>query len=180
VSNLFRIEILEQSWFKDSSPSEDPCSHGRIKLRVGDKTVASGEEEYGISVSALALLKTLDSNHNRKNQVADRLILHGCAQLLMAHCPIGIDWSVTHLEGGRIRIADVVRYDTTRESEAVCFPRLSVEIPEEIYRAQVLSFARKAKQLFAGVEKTFYGTLEKREYEDFWREYEEQLSRYSV
>jgi hypothetical protein len=41
----------------------DLCSHGGIRLTIGGQVIALGEDddEYGISESALALLRTLES-----------------------------------------------------------------------------------------------------------------------
>jgi hypothetical protein len=96
--------------------------------------------------------------------------------LLMLSCPIGIDWSVTHVSG-TVRLSHVVRYDTLDEAEAVRFPEIAVELAEHEYRAQVVAFAAKARELFEGIEKVFGDDLDRRDYEAFWKEYEERLGR---
>jgi hypothetical protein len=55
ATNDFQIEIIEQGWLEGSSPEEDLCSHGKIKLTIGGHSITSGHEDYGISESALAL-----------------------------------------------------------------------------------------------------------------------------
>jgi hypothetical protein len=106
-----------------------------------------GEHWYTISTSALALLRTLESNHSREEPVADRLILC-CGMIEMLTCPIGIDWSVTHLNG-RVRLDDIVRYDSVDETEALQFDGLTVELAESVYRRQIAGFAEAAKQPWA-------------------------------
>jgi hypothetical protein len=86
--------------------------------------------------------------------------------LLMLSCPIGIDWSVSHL-GGRVRLHDVVRYGSVDESEAVLFPELAVELADDEYRRHVVACAEQAKQLFEGVEKVPADDLDRRDYEGF-------------
>lgn len=180
----FEIEIRKQGWIdpeRDDDPA-DLCSHGDIRLEIGGQVIVSGEAEPGevadwwtISTSALALLRTLESDHSPDRRVADRLILH-CGMIDMLTCPIGIDWSVRHL-GGRVRLHEVVRYDTVDEAEAVRFPGLEVEVAVDEYRLEVVAFAEKAKQPFVGSEKTPGDDYEQRVYEEFWREYDGRLSR---
>jgi hypothetical protein len=96
----FKIEIIEQGWLEGSLPEEGLCSHGKIKLTIGGYSVPTGPEDYDISESALALLRTLDGDHTSDQPVAERLIYHGCGGILMTGCPVGINWTVRH-QGGR-------------------------------------------------------------------------------
>src|ERR1043166_6837263 len=97
-------------------------------------TRSSTRPELGrVGTSALALLRTLESDHSRKRLVADRLILHCGGQFLgleLSGCPIGVDWSVTHL-GGRVRLDEVVKYPTIYVGEAERFPELVVELSDD-------------------------------------------------
>jgi hypothetical protein len=111
-----------------------------------------------------------------RQEAPDRLIPHGCGAILMMSCPIGIDWTVMHL-GGRVRIADVVRYDSTTDAEAVRFPGLAVEIPLAEYSEEVTAFARRAKEPFEGVEKSISDDVDRQDYLAFWDEYERLLER---
>jgi hypothetical protein len=213
LSPAFEIEITRQGWIDPDDPEcadTDHCSHGDIRLTIDGVTICPGTDEggWGISEGALALLRTLASDHSARAdpfaersrprrrilrfarraeperaapsepRVAERLIPHGCGLILMMGCPIGIDWSVEHL-GGRVRIRDVVKYDTIDVREAVRFPQIDVEVAEEEYRRQVIAFATRAKEPFQGIEKKFEGYFadhERREYEEFWAEYERLLS----
>jgi hypothetical protein len=178
--SAFEIEIITQGWTgstEEDAESVDLCSHGDIRLMIGDCLIApgDGEGDYTISTSALALLRTLESDHSPKRPVAGSLVLH-CGMLMMLSCPIGIDWSVTHF-GGRVRLHDVVRYDSVDETQATRFPGLEVELSEDDYRRQVAAFAEKARGLFEGVDKVFHDDSDRQEYDEFWREYDERLSR---
>jgi hypothetical protein len=51
----------------------------------------------------------------------------------MIGCPIGIDWSVQHVND-LVCITDVVRYETTNEAEAIRYPELRIEMPLVEYR----------------------------------------------
>jgi len=182
----FEIEITKQGWIDpklklDEAPA-DLCSHGDIRLKIGGQVVVSGKAEPGevadwwtISTSALALLRTLESDHSPDRRVADRLILH-CGMIEMLTCPIGVDWSVNH-RGGRVQLHDVVRYDTVAEAEAVRFSGLEVEVADDEYRLEVVEFAEKAKEPFVGIEKTPGDDYEEELYEEFWREYDGRLNR---
>jgi hypothetical protein len=175
----FEIEIITQGWVGEAPEQieNDLCSHGDVRIAIGGRTVApgAGKGDYTISTSALALLRTLESDHSPERRVAERLVLC-CGMLSMLTCPIGIDWSVSHL-GGRVRLHDVVRYDGTDESKAVLFPGLAVELEEAEYRCQVVSFATQAKQLFEDVEKVPADDFEAQDYERFWQEYDVRLGR---
>ena len=94
----------------------------------------------------------------------------------MTSCPIGIDWSVTHV-GARVRLGDVVRYDTIDEKEAARFPGLSVELEGDEYRREVAAFAEHAKQPFAGARKVLDDDFDRELYEQFWREFDDRLAR---
>ena len=177
-----RIEILEQGWL-DPAPDFDPvrqdlCSHGEIRLVIGGVRVADapGERDYGISEAALALLRTLESDHGPSVRVADRLVPHGCGPILMMSCPIGIDWSVSHLPGGRVRIADVVKCESTGD-DGLRFSGADVELSADDYRREVVRFAERAMEPFAGVEKTTFDEVDRGEYDAFWTEYDERLVR---
>lgn len=170
----FEIEITEQGWINDDpeSATYDLCSHGAIRLVIGGQVIAAGDpkDDYTISTSALALLRTLESDHSPEQPVASHLILH-CGMLGMSSCPIGIDWSVSHKDE-RVQLHDVVRYDTIFPHEGVRFPELAVELGEEEYRDEIVAFAEKAKEPFVGVEKEF-----EEDYVEFWDEYDARLNR---
>ena len=171
------ITILEQGWLAGSEADYDLCSHGRLRISVGGSTITQDSAEYGISESALALLRTLTSDHSPERPVADRLILHGCGASLMATCPIGIDFRVRHLEGSVV-ISDLTRFDTTNEGEAVAFPGLVVTMPIQEYQSVVINFARQAKGLFEGVAKRCDDEFERNEYREFWAEFDELVANF--
>jgi hypothetical protein len=179
----FLIEIVRQGWLEPGDASEydaaamDLCSHGDVRVVIGGVTIApgDGDGEYGISEAALGLLRTMESDWPaRPEGWTGPLIPHGCGAILMMNCPIGIDWSVTHTDGS-VRLADVVRYDTTSAADRVEFPGLAVDIPEEEYRRQVIRFARAAKEPFRGVEKVMADSFDQAQYQAFWQEFDRLL-----
>jgi hypothetical protein len=170
-----RIALLQQGWLAGCSPEQDLCSHGGIKLVIGGEPITSGDEDYGVSESALALLRTLRQDHSLQRPVAQQLIFHGCGTMMMMGCPIGVDWEVSHKDG-HVHISNVVRYDGTSEKEVVRFLDIAIETSEEEYRREVTAFAKEAKKLFVGVPKTFTDEYDRHEYEQFWSEYDLLLS----
>jgi hypothetical protein len=184
-TSAFEIEIVRQGWLgtNDRGLTDDPsrvdlCSHGSFRLTIADRVIAAGsdEYEYGISESALALLRTLESDHSSDHPVAERLIFHGCGLILMMGCPIGIDWSVSH-RGGQVLIDDVVRYDTTDEAKPTRFPGLATRLSESEYCRQIVRFAGHAKELFEGITKEFSDDYDQQQYEEFWKEFDARLER---
>jgi hypothetical protein len=177
MGDEFSLQILEQGWLVPDEPQHDPCSHGRLRVMIGGREVLGGDQSCGISESALALLRTLDADHSPAHPVAQRMIFHGCGNILMMGCPIGLDFAVTH--GGDVSLTDVVRYDTVNEDEAVHFPGLFVEIQFLDYRQEVLRFARQARELFLGLEKRFSDDFDTLQFREFWQEYESVFARHS-
>jgi hypothetical protein len=185
VGSPFEILITQQGWLGENDPdldydpaAVDLCSHGGVRLTIGGQVIALGEDdyEYGISESALALLRTLESDHSPERRVAERLIFHGCGAILMMGCPVGIDWSVSHVDG-QVRIDDVVRYDTVNETEAVRFPGVAAELSEDEYRLQVVAFAERAKEPFEKIAKEPADDFGQQQHADFWEEFDARLSR---
>jgi len=59
VASSFEIEIENQHWLGEPGErSHDGCSHGGIRALIGGTTVTADDPEYGISQSALSLLRT--------------------------------------------------------------------------------------------------------------------------
>jgi hypothetical protein len=184
VATPFHIDILDQGWLEPSDESDydpavwDLCSHGHVRLVVGDQIILdSTDGDYGISEAALAMLRTLEDDHTPASPVAERMIPHGCGAILMMGCPIGINWTVEHRPGSRVRITNVTRYDTTDEAAGRTFPGADIELPLEEYVREIVAFAEQAKEPFAGVSKEFSDDYDRDEYERFWTEYDERLGR---
>jgi hypothetical protein len=172
MSACFELEIVSQGWLDvPNAEHDDLCSHGDLRLVIGGTVVAAGDGsgDYTISTSALALLRTLESDHSTRAPVVPTALVMHCGMLSMVSCPEGIDWSVSHRDG-RVLLADVVKNETER------FPGLAVDLSEDEYRRAVVAFAEKAKEPFATVEKTLDDST-RDEYEAFWREYDERLGR---
>ncbi len=169
-TSQFEIEILKQGWLGSTQTEYDLCSHGRIRLVIGGQVISSGEEEYGISESALALLRTLNSNHSKAHPVAERLVFHGCGTLLMMGCPIGIDWNVTHTQEG-VRLDNITKFDTTNEEQSIKYNGLEAPLSREDYRRRVFQFATKAQQLFQESPRSYYDDFDRQQFETFWAEY---------
>lgn len=96
----------------------------------------------------------------------------------MMGCPIGIDWSLEHLSGERVRIANIRRFDTTNESDAVTFGDLAVETDGTAYRHEVIRFARDAKRFFEMTTKVPSDDYDRQQYELFWQEFDMLLARF--
>ncbi len=175
----FALEILDQAWLAGSAPSEDLCSHGRIRLIIAGQTITDETADYGISESALDLLRTLAHNHSSTHPLAERLIFHGCGNMLMSGCDIGINWSVHH-QNGLIEISDVTRYDTNSQEGVIAFPHLRVCLPETTYRQVIIAFARHTESFFDGIEKQTNDEFYPGEYHAFWNEYHQLLATYAA
>lgn len=166
----FVLNILNQHWLGTEPDQYDLCSHGQLELVIGGQVILDGREEYGLSETALALLRTLEKNHSPKNHVAEKLVFHGCGYVLMQGCAIGADWTVLH-EGQDVILKDVVRWDTPDEHRPTRFEGLSVTLPLTQYLQVVFAFAQNVKQFFEGNKKKFFNEEERLAYESFWQEF---------
>lgn len=110
----FKLNIMKQYWLGSDNSEEDLCSHGEIYLNVNDTIITQSGigEEWGISESALALLRTIDNDYVSDPVNEEGLILHGCGAILMMGCPISIHWTVKHC-GDQVILSDFVKVTTT-------------------------------------------------------------------
>ena len=68
---------------------------------IGGRVIAAGDDtgDYTISTSALALLRTLESDYSPDSGFQPTALVMHCGGLLMVSCPYGINWSVRHRGG---------------------------------------------------------------------------------
>lgn len=177
LSNQFIIKIDNQRWLYNDE--EDLCSHGSIYLNVNKTIITQSDidEEWGISESALALLKTIDKDYicdPYNNE--EGLILHGCGAILMMGCPISIHWNVKHIDD-LVILSDFVKITTTNpKSGSVHYAGLKVKLSRNEYKKQIVQFALQAKKFFDNSkEKRITYDFDKEMYEEFWNEYKQLL-----
>ena len=163
------IKILSQGWLgpPDNWPW-DLCSHGALRATIGGVVVTRESPDYGISQSALALLRTLSRDHTPQQPVISSgyLLGHGCGFPLWP-CPnFGTDWSVNHRESG-VQIGDI------RDAGAPSHPEISVTLPFDDYRREVVAFARTAREFYFSADaKRFSDDWDREAYEQFWTEFD--------
>ena len=168
---MFELSILRQGWLPGSDVRADQCSHGALRLVIGGQVIEDGSGDFGISESALGLLRTLD--HDFLPTAEDLLILHGCGAILMLGCHLGITWSVRH-HPGATRISDVRRHETPSGEPVTTFPGLSLDVARQEYEAVIVRFALTARRLFeeSPTKTEFVDSWDREQYRDFWREYD--------
>jgi hypothetical protein len=178
VPSPFEIELLEQHWLDDDSCHRDKCSHGRLRISIAGCAVGdASEDNYGISTSALALLRTLESDHSRLHPIADRLVFHGCGAILLMCCPVGIDWSVRH-ESGAVHLCNAVTYPTVREVDAVAHPEAVACVPLAEYRSAVLGLASAVDDFFRSEPpRDLEDPFDQQDYAQFWEEFRDIFDR---
>lgn len=181
IKTEFELNIMNQYWME---PAEyDLCSHGEIYLKVNDTIITEPgvNESWGISESALALLRTLDENIQSNPVDGDGLILHGCGLELMVSCPISIHWSVSHCNG-EVRLSQFAKVETTNpETSTQEYTGLEVILSLIDYKNRVLAFAKDAKDLFdKSPVKKFGEEYDRQMYERFWTEFNNRLKKFST
>jgi hypothetical protein len=177
VKNHFENKIENQHWL--GTAHEDLCSHGELYLNVNGTVItkAGVDEEWGISESALALLRTLDEDYIADPINGEGLILHGCGVLLMVSCPITIHWTVNHM-GDKVELSDFVKVESTNpETGSVYYRDLQVTLSRTEFVSKIISFAQQAKRFFdESEEKVILDDFDKTMYDDFWSEYNRRLT----
>lgn len=166
-----KFEILEQTWLGYEPPPFDLCSHGRLWLEVKGQVILDGRESYGISETALALLRTLDQDHKPLQSLAEKLVFHGCGTMLMMSCPIGVNWTVIHADD-QVQLSHFRRWDSPDEQHPQEFSGLAVTLSFNEYRNQVVAFASQVREFFQGEVKQFFDVEDQLAYERFWSEFE--------
>ncbi|WKA52948.1 hypothetical protein QWY22_09815 [Planococcus liqunii] len=173
----FIINIENQEWLYDNE-EEDLCSHGEIHLSVNRTIITQSgiKEEWGISESALALLRTIDNDYVCHPNDKEGLILHGCGAILMMGCPISIHWTVEH-SGDQVLLSDFVKIITTDpETGSVYYPGLHAALNKNEYKKQIVQFAVQVKNFFdASKEKRITDDYDRETYQEFWDEFNQLL-----
>ncbi|MCY8235477.1 hypothetical protein [Priestia endophytica] len=173
---MFEINIINQYWLGEEI--HDLCSHGELYIKVGDVMITNSgrDEEWGISTSALTLLRTLYEEPSFTYQEIDPerdepLITH-CGNVSSPGCPISIYWGVQHMEG-EIILSNFVKFTTTSYKEGVVdYKGLKVKISKEEYREEIVVFALEVKAFFEQSQKKIIEDEDEREsYKAFWEEY---------
>jgi hypothetical protein len=144
--------------------------------------VTSDEDEYGISQSALSLLRTLEQDHAPAGPVSGGYLLcHGCGYPDIFGCPnFGTDWVVRH-EGDTVVLSQAAHYaavpvgraDRLQETEF----DVRARVPIDHYRRQVVAFAEEARDFYLASGPRQLEEGEQEFHQQFWAEFEERMAR---
>jgi len=183
MSSTFELQIRNQHWLGGPhDQSHDGCSHGGIRAVIGGTLVTSADDEYGISQSALSLLRTLEQDHKPVNPVSrGYLLCHGCNYPIGFGCGnFGTDW-VVHHDGDTVVLSQPTHYAAVRVGRADRFKETEFDVrarvPIEHYRRQIVAFAEEARDFFASSEPRQVEDWEQEFHEQFWAEFRERLER---
>jgi hypothetical protein len=167
------LSLLEQHWC-GPEPEMDPSQGGRLRVVINGVAVMDGESrDTGVARSALALSRTLLSDHTAESPVAEQLVLHDCG--LATHiggCGIGANWWVRH-DRDSVRIEGVVRFDTTfdprksgpsERADGVFFPEADCVIPFDDYASEIMRLGDSVLAYAAGAVKDFADDFERSEW----------------
>lgn len=185
MQDTFSIRIIEQGWITETEEAAlvDLCSHGQLELTLSGISVVPIDTSHGISESALALLRTLTNDHTTEKPLSERIVFHGCGLLLMMGCPIGANFSVKHI-GDKVHIDDVRYYPSTNENHVVRYPEANTIVEFDVYRREIVSFAKDVKAFFAKEPDKDFAQggdeeYDRQQYREFWSEYNALLARFS-
>ena len=172
----FSIEINEMHWLFKEDINADLCAHGNVKVIIGDELIAGikEDEDWTISATALFLLRTLERNHTKENQVGEHLIpccghflvfTEDTKEVYVGGCPSGIDWEVIH-ENGCVKL----RTESGKETL----------INFDFYKSEVLKFVDKVEHFYIeSGEKTIpEDEFERNGYVEFWKEWKIKRSKW--
>lgn len=144
TSAFFELRVLRHHWIKDEGDDPaDLCSHGTVFLRIGSDIVCD-ENTFDITTSSAAihLMRTLKDDYIPGKYAAQ--LLPCCGHFIVTDddldyanicgCPSGVDWNVTHLKSGFIKL------ETEKGTTFL--------VPFNDYKAQVLAFADSVEQFY--------------------------------
>ena len=165
----FSIEITEMHWLFKENIHADLCAHGKVKVEIGNELIVGikDDEDWTISAMALFLLRTLERNHTKENQVGEQLIPccghflvfdNDMEEVYVGGCPSGIDFEVIHENG-------YVRLKTESKKETL--------VPFSLYRSEVLKFVDNVEQFYieSGEKEIPEDEFERKGYLEFWNEW---------
>ncbi len=174
MATSFEIEITDQHWIGEPhEQSHDGCSHGGIRASIAGTVVTSDDLEYGISQSALSLLRTLELDHNRFEPMGQGYLLcHGCGYPWIFGCGnFGTDWFVRH-EGDTVVLSEPIRIAAS-ETQFDIQARLSVVD----YTIQVVAFAETARAFYVAAGARQIEPFEQEFHDRCWAEFDDRLER---
>ncbi len=174
MTTSFELQIRDQYWLSEPEDHvRDGCSHGGIRAVIGGTVVTSPDAEYGISQSALSLLRTLERDHAPSDRVSEGyyLLCHGCGFPTHFGCSnFGTDWVVRH-QGEAVFLSQPTHYDMVGETEF----DVRARVPLEHYRRQVVAFAEEARNFFTASPPRQLEDWEQQFHVDFWTEFDDRL-----
>ncbi len=176
MTATIELQITSQHWLGEPhEQSHDGCSHGGIRAVIGETVVTSDDAEYGMSQSALSLLRTLEQDHSAAEPVSGGYLLcHGCGYPTHFGCSnFGTDWAVRH-EGDKVLITQPRRIDALAgETEF----DVQARVPIEHYRHQIVAFAETARDFYLSEGPRQVEAWEQEFHVHFWAEFDERLER---
>ena len=167
LSNL-EFKLLNIFWLTENQKT-DLCAHGKVFVKIGDEIICD-ENTFDITVSstALYLLRSLKENYKKDDYASQ--ILPCCGFNFYAEdinsdfvniigCPSGIDFSITHLENGKIELKTENNSSTTIDFES--------------YKFIVLEFVNEVENFYKNsLEKTLPDDeIDRNGYIAFWNEW---------
>ena len=174
----FQLDIVSQGWIMEGEDQAlDMCSHGSIRAVIDGTVVSSTEAEYGISQSALVLLRTIDQDHSGGwSALGETLLCHGCGYPFSFGCGnFGTDWTVEHA-GDDVLLYGARHHDASRGGIS---HEVRVRLPREGYAHEVVTFARAARDFYMAAEPRRVPEDELAFHREFWREFDDRLEQSS-
>lgn len=183
MTTTFELQIRNQHWLGEPhEQSHEGCSLGGIRAVIAGTVVTSDEDEYGISQSALSLLRTLEQDHTPANPVNGGYLLgHGCGYPISFGCPnFGTDW-VVHHDGDTVVVSQPTHYAAVHVGRADRLQETEFDVrarvPRAHYRRQIVAFAMEARDFYLASGPRQLEEWEQEFHEQFWAEFEERLAR---
>jgi hypothetical protein len=176
---LFRIE-LRGSAFTGPNPRSDPMLAGALRVTINE-VVVTDADGYGLERSALGLLRSINRDHTREASIGfPTLLVHDCGFPWMACSNLWTDWTVRHADG-HVLISDVRHFDSHPIARDLVFPEAACQMTEADDREPIVAFAQGVRDgYFADGDRTIDDEYERAEYEQFWAEFSELLTRHQA
>lgn len=166
-NNNFELKLIDLHWLNNFDDNNDLCAHGRVFLKVGNEIVCDENSlDVTVSATALYLLRSLTENYKKGDYGSQ--ILPCCGfftyfdenlRAAFSGCPVGIDWTITHIND------DLIQHTTENGNSTI--------ISKENYKKIVFDFVDKVEEFYnSSLPKILPDDdLEIESYEEIWKEW---------
>lgn len=144
------------------------CSHGLVYARIGTEVISNEKSgSWTTTSSALYLMRTLEQDCE-PGQFSNQLLPccghelipneEGQNHVVIVGCPVGVDWSIKHLEGEVLLTSE---------------KGTKGKLPFCVYRDMIIDYANRVEAFYGDLGKKVIDDYDQDGFRQFWAEWKE-------